>query len=113
MLRLGLIVVLVAVLLALGRSASDPRQSRLAIVATVIAAAYLGSLAWAGHAVAGNETDDFDRIVADVEHLLAAGAWLGALPALVGLLASTHTRRCGAGDGVIRTLGWQASACWS
>jgi putative copper resistance protein D len=90
MLRLGLIVVLVAVLLALGRSARDPRQSRLAIVAAVIAAAYLGSLAWVGHAVAGNETDDFDRIVADVAHLLAAGAWLGALPALVHFLASTH-----------------------
>jgi putative copper export protein/mono/diheme cytochrome c family protein len=89
-LRLGLIVVLVAVLLALGRSASDPRRSRLAIVAAVIAAAYLGSLAWVGHAVAGNEADDFDRIVADVAHLLAAGAWLGALPALVHFLASTH-----------------------
>ena len=89
-LRLGLIVVLVAVLFALKRSAGDPRRSRLAIVAAVIAAAYLGSLAWAGHAVAGAELGDFDQIIADVAHLLAAGAWLGALPALVGLLASTH-----------------------
>ena len=89
-LRLGLIVVLVAVLLALRRSAGDPRRSRLAIVAAVIAAAYLGSLAWAGHAVAGAELGDFEQIIADVAHLLAAGAWLGALPALVGLLASTH-----------------------
>ena len=89
-LRLGLAIALVAVLLALRRSARDPRRSSLAIGAAMIAAAYLGSLAWAGHAVAGNETDDFDRIAADVAHLLAAGAWLGALPALVHFLASTH-----------------------
>ena len=56
----------------------------------MIAAAYLGSLAWAGHAVAGAELGDFDQIVADVVHLLAAGAWLGALPALVYLLDGTH-----------------------
>jgi putative copper export protein/mono/diheme cytochrome c family protein len=82
-LRLGLASALIAVLLALRRPVGDPRRSRLAVGATVIAAAYLGSLAWAGHAGAGAEPDDFDRIVADVVHLLAAGAWLGALPAFV------------------------------
>ena len=90
-LRLGLVIALVALLLALRRSAGDPRRSCLAIAAAVVAAAYLGSLAWAGHAVAGKEPDDFDRIVADVAHLLAAGAWLGALPAFVSLLNGTHT----------------------
>jgi len=90
-LRLGLVIALCGVLLAVGRSAGDPRRSRLAIGAAVVAAAYLGSLAWAGHAVAGKEPDDFDRIVAAVAHLLAAGAWLGALPALVFLLDGTHT----------------------
>jgi putative copper resistance protein D len=59
---------------------------RLAAVAMTLAAAYLGSLAGAGHAVAGDESDDFTRIAADVAHLLAAGAWLGALPALVFVL---------------------------
>ena len=89
-LRLGLVIALVALLLALRRSAGDPRRSCLAIAAAVVAAAYLGSLAWVGHAVAGNEPDDFDRIVADVAHLLAAGAWLGALPALVCWLDGNH-----------------------
>jgi putative copper export protein/mono/diheme cytochrome c family protein len=88
-LRFGLVIVLSAVLLALGRSANDRLRSRLAISAAVVAAAYLGSLAWAGHAVAGKELDDFDGIVPDVAHLLAAGAWLGALPALVHLLDGT------------------------
>ena len=95
-LRLGLVITLCAVLRALRRSAGDLRRSRLAIGAAVVAAAYLGSLAWAGHAVAGQGPDDYDRIVADVAHLLAAGAWLGALPALVRCL------------GAIRALGGAA-----
>ena len=89
MLRFGLVIVLGAVLAALQRSAGDRSRSRLAIGAAVVAAAYLGSLAWTGHALAGAEPDNFDRIVADVAHLLAAGAWLGALPALVQFLAGT------------------------
>lgn len=84
--RVGLVVGLAAVLIAMRRSTDDARRSRLAIVAVAFAAAYLGSLAWAGHAVVGDESDDLVRIVADVAHLLAAGAWLGALPALVFVL---------------------------
>jgi len=90
-LRLGLVIALSGVLLAVGRSAGDPRRSLLAISAVVAAAAYLGSLAWAGHAVAGQGPDDYNPIVADVAHLLAAGAWLGALPALVHCLGRFHT----------------------
>jgi putative copper export protein/mono/diheme cytochrome c family protein len=90
-LRLGLVITLCAVLLALGRSARSPLRSRLTIGAVVAAAAYLGSLAWAGHAVAGQRPDDYSQIVADVAHLLAAGAWLGAMPALVHFLGGTRT----------------------
>ncbi len=97
-LRLGLIVVLVAVLLALRRSAGDPRRSRLAIVATVIAAAYLGSLAWAGHAVAGAEPDDFDqhrcRCRASARRRRVAGRAAGARGlALMAPTRSTRWRR--------------------
>ena len=89
-LRLGFVIVLCALLLALRRSAGDLRRSRLTIGAAVVAAAYLGSLAWAGHAVAGHGPDDYNQIVADVAHLLAAGAWVGALPALVQCLGGIH-----------------------
>ena len=88
-LRLGLVIALCALLVAVGRSAGDWRRSCLTIAATVAAAAYLGSLAWAGHAVVGQGSNDFDQIVADVAHLLAAGAWLGALPALMHSLDDT------------------------
>lgn len=84
--RLGLVTALAAVLVVMWRSNDDARRSRLAIVAVALAAAYLGSLAWAGHAAAGEESEGLSRIVADVAHLLAAGAWLGALPALVFVL---------------------------
>jgi putative copper export protein/mono/diheme cytochrome c family protein len=90
-LRLGLVIALVAMMWALGRSADDLRTSRLALGAAVLAAAYLGSLASAGHAIAGESPGDYKQIVADIAHLLAAGAWLGALPALVHCLGSTHT----------------------
>ncbi|MEP6998089.1 MAG: copper homeostasis membrane protein CopD, partial [Betaproteobacteria bacterium] len=53
---------------------------------TVVAAAYLGSLAWTGHAAAAEAASRLLQLGSDVVHLLAAGAWLGALPALVHLL---------------------------
>ena len=81
--RLGLVIGLVAVLLGMQRSNQNASRTWLAIVALTFSAAYLGSLAWAGHAVAGDESAYLVRIVAAVTHLLAAGAWLGAMPALV------------------------------
>lgn len=89
-LRAGLVAALGAVLVVMRRCNDDARRSRLALVAMALAAAYLGSLAWVGHAVAGDESEDLARIVADVAHLLAAGAWLGALPALVFVLGQAR-----------------------
>lgn len=91
--RAGLAVALAAVLIAMRRSNDGARRFGFAIVAVAFAAAYLGSLAWTGHAAAGDESEEVFRIVADVAHLLAAGAWLGALPALVFVLG-----RARAGD---------------
>jgi putative copper resistance protein D len=57
-------------------------------VGLLAAAAFVVSLAWAGHGAA-TEDVPFDAIhlPADLLHLLAAGAWLGALLPLVILLA--------------------------
>ena len=57
----------------------------MAVGAVLVAAAYLASLAWAGHAAAG-QASGLVQLLSDVVHLLAAGAWLGALPGLVFLL---------------------------
>ena len=75
-------------LLLLWPRTTVPGLRRLA-VSTLIAAAYLGALAWTGHAAAAEGPWRGGQIVSDVVHLLSAGAWLGALPALVYVLGST------------------------
>ena len=90
--RLALALALGALLLAIGRSTDDTRSSRLAMCALLLAAAYLATLAWAGHAGAGQGRDRFIQLTSDVVHLLAAGAWLGALPGLAMLLGDARPR---------------------
>ena len=90
--RAGLAVALAAALIAVQRSSDGARRSVFALVALGLAAGYLGSLAWTGHAIAGDAAGDFLRVIADVGHLLAAGAWLGALPALVSMLGRAQAR---------------------
>jgi len=61
-------------------------QRLLAVVGTAAAGTALASLAWTGH---GNISEGLWAPVhlgADIVHLLAAGAWLGALLALLALV---------------------------
>jgi copper resistance protein D len=72
------------------------------VVAALLAGAYLGSLAFAGH---GEEGLGFARdihLAADFLHLVAAGLWLGGLFPLAILL--THLRR-------FREPSWVTAAC--
>ncbi len=87
MARLGLALILGAVLLA-GRHTAGGRSS-LALDAGggLLAGALLATLAWAGHAAADQGAERIVHLLADTAHLLAAGAWLGALPPLVVVLA--------------------------
>jgi putative copper export protein/mono/diheme cytochrome c family protein/peroxiredoxin len=84
--RSGLAVAFGALLVTLGRTASGKSRSRLALGCAVVAAAYLASLAWAGHAAAGEGSQGLLQLSSDIVHLLAAGGWLGALPGLVFFL---------------------------
>jgi copper resistance protein D len=67
----------------------DPRRASVWF-ALVIAAAYVASPALAGHAAGGPGTERYVRIGADVLHLLAAGAWVGALPGLAVVLIAAR-----------------------
>ncbi|TMG86452.1 MAG: copper homeostasis membrane protein CopD [Betaproteobacteria bacterium] len=91
-LRFGLAIALGALLVALGRAGADNGKSRIAVGALAVATVYLATLAWAGHAAAGQGLDGFVQVASDAAHLLAAGAWLGALPALVVLLGNARPR---------------------
>ena len=85
-LRLGLIAAYCFLLAALTRPSLERVRLRLMIAMLLSAAAYLAALAWCGHAAAGQAPDGDAQIASDVVHLLASGAWLGALPGLVFLL---------------------------
>jgi putative copper resistance protein D len=72
------------------------------VLATLLASAYLGSLAFTGH---GQEGPGFERnihLAADFLHLIAAGLWLGGLIPLALLLA--YLRR-------FREENWVSAAC--
>ncbi len=85
-LRFALLAAFCVMLEVLRSSPSSPLRSRMIIGMLVIAAPYLGALAWTGHAAAGQGRDGDVEIGSDVVHLLASGAWLGALPGLVYML---------------------------
>lgn len=66
---------------------SNPVLSRQrAMVAILFAAALVGTLAWAGHAGAGTGVRGGVHLAADILHLVAAAAWVGALLPLALLL---------------------------
>jgi putative copper resistance protein D len=58
----------------------------LAILAALLASAYLGSLAFAGHGAEGSGAGQNIHLAADFLHLIAAGLWVGALVPLALLL---------------------------
>jgi putative copper resistance protein D len=89
-LRAVLLVALCAVAVAIGR-ASSARAPAICAFGALAAAAYLGALAWAGHAAAGQGGEDNAETYGDVVHLLAAGAWLGSLPALADALRAASS----------------------
>ena len=85
-------LMLVFALLALQRSGA-PRVWRDA-AAALVAAALLGSLAWAGHGASTPGAIGDVQLAGDVLHLVASGVWLGGLLPFAVTLA--HARRQGA-----------------
>jgi putative copper resistance protein D len=67
-------------------SAEAGQPSWLRATAIALAAAFVGSLAWAGHAIGGQGIEGVLHPVADVLHLIAAAVWLGMLVPLALLL---------------------------
>jgi copper resistance protein D len=79
---LGILALTFALLL----SAQDRRW--VDAIAVLAAAAFAGGLAWTGHALGGQGAEGIIHPVADVLHLIASAAWVGALLPLVFLLAA-------------------------
>ena len=79
------------------------------MICAMLAAGLAGSLAWSGHATATEGFDGTIHLASDALHLVAAGAWLGALWPLAMLL--DRARR--AGDPVSAAIAHQATRCFS
>src|SRR5262249_9161373 len=75
---------------ALGAMLFRGRRAVLDTTRALLAAALLASLAFAGPAAAERGSDRVVHLAADIAHLLAAGAWLGALLPLAHLLSRAH-----------------------
>ncbi len=86
--RGALVVVLAVCLAVLART----RNRIVGWIGLLASAAFIASLAWAGHGAAADDVPfDFLHLPADILHLLASGAWLGALPMLVLLLLKARS----------------------
>jgi putative copper resistance protein D len=70
-------------------SPQGARSAWLRVATVILAAAFVGSLAWAGHAIGGQGTEGVVHPIADILHLIAAAAWVGALVPLALLLTMT------------------------
>ena len=80
-----LVVASIAALMAAGRATF----LGLVVIASAIA---LATLAWAGHGAMDEGARGWTHLLADILHLLAAGAWVGALLGLVLLMARPMRR---------------------
>jgi putative copper resistance protein D len=86
-LRAALVILLAVCLAVQGRT----RKHVAGWIGLLAAAAFIASLAWAGHGAAAEDVPfDALHLPADILHLLAAGAWLGALLPLVILLVQAR-----------------------
>ena len=68
--------------------------------ALILAAALVGTLAFAGHAAAGEGPEGIVHLTADVLHLCTAASWIGALVPLALLLGIAASQP----DGVSLTI---------
>lgn len=82
-----ILCLLLAALLLASRRADAERRRIVVLMCTAVAAALIATLALAGHANSEHGLQRLVHLAADATHLLAAGAWVGALPALVGMIA--------------------------
>lgn len=81
--QVRLVALLLAVLAGVGLKGRAPLAWSAVIVGA--SATALATLAWTGHGAANEGVVGQTQLAADIVHLLASGAWLGALVALAAL----------------------------
>ena len=81
-----------AALLVAGLAAVAAGRGAWLGVVAVAAGIALSALAWTGHGAAGEGAPGWAHLIADMLHLLASGAWVGALLGLVLLVTRSADR---------------------
>ena len=79
----------IAVLALLGIAVLTPALRRMAGLAllTLLAAIAVATLAWSGHGAATEGAAGLVHLASDIIHMLAAGAWIGALVAFILIIS--------------------------
>jgi copper resistance protein D len=67
---------------------AKPSKYSIDAIALLAVSAFAGALAWAGHAAGGQDVEAIVHPAADILHLVAAAAWVGALLPFVLLLTT-------------------------
>ena len=80
--RMAALFATLIVALAMGRG----KTPTWLVLVSLGSAGALASLAWTGHGAASEGVAGTRHLIADIVHLLASGAWIGALAALGALL---------------------------
>lgn len=91
--RFGQVWLWRAFFLTLVAAALTSASAAIGWIRIFAAAALLAAVAWTGHAGARIGPVGWLQLCADMAHLLAAGLWLGSLPALAMLLATPFPSR--------------------
>ena len=81
-----------AALLVAGLAAVAAGRGAWLGVVAIAAGIALATLAWTGHGTMGEGTPGWAHLVADLLHLLASGAWVGALLGLILLVTRPAAR---------------------
>jgi copper resistance protein D len=86
--RFGIACVLARLLVSI-LSVKDATSPLIKTAAIIVAASFVGSLAFSGHAIGGQGMEGIIHPTADILHLIAVAAWVGTLLPLALLLAMT------------------------
>jgi copper resistance protein D len=82
-------------------AAAAPARTGTTALVALLAASFVASLAWAGHAVMH---PGVSRLLVQVTHLLAGGLWLGSLPALFHVVTQARRDRSAEWQGALHYM---------
>ncbi len=102
--RVWVVRLVLAVLLIIVAVTSRGSRDRFRLTSPLLAGVLLASIAATGHATSGSGGLGLCHRLADAAHLMAAGAWLGALASIAALARSVSSRTPEATSEVARVL---------